>query len=168
MVVSIVRTKIFICYLLLITVCSCDSKTIFDKYTSVNSHWAIDQPIIYKFYISDSIQPMSLFLKIRTNEDYLYSNLFLIVNLEYPNGKKQLDTLEYKMSNSDGTMLGQGLVSIKEHKLWFKGHQDIFRFSEKGNYSIAIKHAVRELGKTQGVKFLDGIEDVGFSIEMIE
>ena len=88
--------------------------------------------------------------------------------MEYPNGKKQLDTLEYKMSNSDGTMLGQGLVSIKEHKLWFKGHQDIFRFSEKGNYSIAIKHAVRELGKTQGVKFLDGIEDVGFSIEMIE
>ena len=162
------RSKIFICYLSIITFCSCESKTIFDKYTSVDSRWAIDQPVIYKFNISDSLQSMGLFLKLRTNQDYLYSNLFLTVSLEYPNGKIQLDTLEYKMSNPDGTMLGRGFMSIKEHKLWFKGHHDLFRFSETGTYSIAIKHAVREHGKIQGVKFLEGIEDVGFSIEMLE
>ena len=76
--------------------------------------------------------------------------------------------LSAKMAKADGSMLGNGNIFIKEHKLWFKGHQDAFRFSETGAYSIAIKHAVRELGNPQGVKFLEGIEDVGFRIELLE
>ncbi|MEC8134415.1 MAG: gliding motility lipoprotein GldH [Bacteroidota bacterium] len=162
------RIKIFICCILFITVPACDKKSVFDKYTSVNSRWDIDRAVSYDFKIADTIQRFNLFIKLRTSNNYKFSNLFLIVDLKYPNGKVMKDTLEYKMANADGSMLGDGNIFIKEHKLWFKGHQDAFRFSETGAYSIAIKHAVRELGNPQGVKFLEGIEDVGFRIELLE
>lgn len=162
------RIKIFICCIFFITVSACDKKSIFDKYTSVNSRWDIDRAVLYDFKIADTTQRFNLFIKLRTSNNYKFSNLFLTVDLKYPNGKVMKDTLEYKMANADGTMLGDGNIFIKEHKLWFKGHQDAFRFSEIGAYSIAIKHAVRELGNPQGVKFLDGIEDVGLRIELLE
>ena len=162
------RVKTFICFILFITVSACDKKSVFDKYTSVNSRWDTDRAVSYDFKITDTIQRFNLFIKLRTSNNYKFSNLFLIVDLKYPNGKVMKDTLEYKMANADGSMLGNGNIFIKEHKLWFKGHQDAFRFSETGAYSVAIKHAVRELGNPQGVKFLDGIEDVGFRIELLE
>ena len=162
------RIKIFICCILFVTVSACDKKSVFDKYTSVNSRWDIDRAVLYDFKITDTIQRFNLFIKLRTSNDYKFSNLFLTVDLKYPNGKVMKDTLEYKMAKADGSMLGNGNIFIKEHKLWFKGHQDAFRFSETGAYSIAIKHAVRELGNPQGVKFLEGIEDVGFRIELLE
>ena len=39
--------------------------------------------------------------------------------LELPNGFTKVDTLEYQMADSDGTLLGNGFSDIKESKLFF-------------------------------------------------
>ena len=95
------RIKIFICCILFITVFACDKKSVFDKYTSVNSRWDIDRAVLYDFKITDTIQRFNLFIKLRTSNDYKFSNLFLTVDLKYPNGKVMKDTLEYKMAKAD-------------------------------------------------------------------
>ena len=110
----------------------------------------------------------NLFFKIRTSEDYKFSNLYLIVDLKYPNGKLQKDTLEYQMARPDGSMLGDGLMFIKEHKLWYKGHKNPFVFSEIGDYTISIRQAMRALNNVSGLKSLEGVLDVGFSIENLD
>jgi len=85
--------------------------------------------------------------------------------LLYPSGKVEIDTLEYLMSRPDGSMLGQGNMSVKTHKLWYRGYIDNFFFSERGNYQLTIRHATRKLGEVDPVKLLIGVLDVGFSIE---
>ena len=94
--------------------------------------------------------------------------MYLIVDLKYPKGKLQKDTLEYQMARPDGSMLGDGLMFIKEHKLWYKGHKNPFVFSEIGDYTISIRQAMRALNNVSGLKSLEGVLDVGFSMENLD
>ena len=88
--------------------------------------------------------------------------MFLIVSLEKPNRKVIVDTLEYKMANPDGTLMGEGFTDIKESKLFYKGD---FPFDLKGEYKIHIQQAVRQTGKISGVENLKGITEIGFRVE---
>ncbi len=80
----------------------------------------------------------------------------------FPHGKTIKDTLEYKMAEPSGKLLGEGLMGVKENKLWYK---EKVVFSEKGEYTVNIQHAMRENGKVNGIEELQGITDVGFRIE---
>ena len=144
---------------------SCQQNKPFDRYTSIANSWDKQQTISYDFIAPDSINPYDLFINLRTTPDYKFSNLFLVVELNYPNGKVTKDTLEYQMAKPSGELLGTGFTSVKEHKLWYKGHEAPFVFAEKGTYKIHIQQAMRHRGKPKGIAQLDGIIDVGFSIE---
>jgi gliding motility-associated lipoprotein GldH len=88
--------------------------------------------------------------------------------MNYPNGKAITDTLEYKMTEADGKLLGVGFSDIKENKLWYKGYSKPFLFSESGDYKINVQHAMRKNGEVNGVLNLEGITDIGFKIEVIK
>ena len=92
-----------------------------------------------------------------------FNNLFLIVSINFPHGKIVTDTLEYRMADVDGTWLGEGVGSVKESKLWYK---ESVVFSEEGVYVLQVEQAVRNNGEVDGVTNLEGIIDVGFSIEV--
>src|SRR5690606_24943597 len=104
----------------------------------------------------------NLFINIRNTNDYKFSNLFLIAEMNFPNGKTITDTLEYQMAKPDGTLMGHGFTDIKENKLWYK---EAVRFDEIGEYTIRIQHAMRNNGDVNGVDNLEGITDFGFRIE---
>lgn len=108
-----------------------------------------------------------MFVTLRNNNDYRFSNLFLIVELNYPNGKITTDTLQYKMTEPNGKFLGSGFSDVKENKLWYKGHKEGFTFNEQGEYEIKVKHAMRENAEVNGVTELKGITDVGFRVESL-
>ena len=144
---------------------SCQQNKAFDRYTSISDRWDKQQIISYDFIAPDTINPYSLFVNLRTTTDYKFSNLFLIVELDYPNGKVTKDTLEYLMAKPNGELLGSGFTSVKEHKLFFKGYDHPFVFSEEGTYKVQVQQAMRHRGEPNGVAQLEGIIDVGFSIE---
>lgn len=144
---------------------SCQQSKSFDRYTSISDHWDKQHIIRYDFIAPDTINPYNLFVNLRTTSAYQFSNLFLIVELDYPNGKVTKDTLEYLMAKPNGELLGAGFTSVKEHKLWFKGHESSFVFSETGTYKIHIQQAMRQREDPKGLAHLDGVIDVGFSIE---
>jgi len=143
---------------------SCDANGVYDQYESIPNQWNKDAVVSFKVQTPDTINGYNLFVNLRNNKDYKYSNLFLIVALDFPNGKTVKDTLEYKMAKPNGAFLGTGFSSIKENKLWYKEN---FTFKEAGEYIINIQHAMRENGKANGVKELEGITDVGFRVERI-
>lgn len=154
---------ILVCFLVLFT--ACDSNQVFDEYQSVPKQWKKDNIKEFNFQAPDTINHYNLFVNLRNNYDYKYSNLFLIVKMNYPNGKISADTLEYEMANPDGTFLGTGFTDVKENKLWYKGYDKPFVFSENGDYKVSIQQAMRENGKTNGIENLQGILDIGFRIE---
>ncbi|MGK0324498.1 MAG: gliding motility-associated lipoprotein GldH [Psychroserpens sp.] len=151
--------------MLVLSIVSCDSNRVFDEYQSVSGAWDKDNAVEFKVTPPDSTNAYNLYVNLRNTENYKFSNLFLIVALNYPNGKTLKDTLKYKMANPDGSFLGTGFSDIKENKLWYKGHETPFIFNELGEYSISIQHAMRENGSINGVDKLEGITDVGFRIE---
>ena len=155
--------KIVFC-LLLISVVSCDRKNVFDEYKSVGNSWHKDSTIAFDVPKLDATKQYNLFVNVRDNADYPYSNLFLIVSLEQPNKQVKVDTLEFQMANPDGTLLGEGFSDIKESKLVYKLNES---FKLKGKYKIKIQQSVRETGKITGDVLLKGITEVGFRIESL-
>lgn len=144
---------------------SCDSKSVFDKYQTIPEAWNKDNTISFKVNPPDTTKAYNLFVNLRNTTDYKYSNLFLIVEINFPHGKNIVDTLEYRMAKPNGEFLGTGLSSVKENKLWYK---EGVVFNEMGEYTINIKQAMRENGEVSGVNNLEGITDVGFRIEKTE
>lgn len=158
------KTILLIIISFLIT--SCSDTAIFDEYRSVsNAEWHMDSIINYKFNPSDTISRNNLFINIRNNNDYQYSNLFLIVDIDFPNNTGFKDTLEYEMTDAQGNFLGSGLTDLKENKLEYKTNV-VFPIS--GEYNINIQQAMRKSGAVDGIERLEGITDVGLRIEKIE
>lgn len=158
------KTKInFLLAGLILVLCSCNSKADFDKYKNIpNSSWNKNHIINFNFTITDTISKKNLFINLRNNTSYAYSNLFLIAKMQFPDGKKIIDTLEYDMADASGKFLGTGFSDIKENKLFYK---EKIIFPLKGEYSFEVYQAMRKLGDVEGVTSLKGILNVGFRIE---
>jgi gliding motility-associated lipoprotein GldH len=154
-----------LCFLLALLIISCDKKSVFDEYKSVGNAWHQDSIITFKLPKLESDKSYNLFVNVRDNNDYPFDNLFLIVSLEQPNKKVLVDTLEYKMANPDGTLMGDGFSDIKESKLFYK---EKVAFKLKGDYKVHIQQAVRQTGKVSGVNDLKGITEVGFRVESLD
>ena len=125
--------------------------------------WNLEEPI--KFEITDTIDFSSnIFFYVRNNNDYPFSNIFLIASLKSNKKVYETDTLEYVMANNKGEWLGKGFSSIKESKLSWKRNWKTF-FSPP--YIFEIKQANRKIGQIKGDKNLFGILSLGLSIEKI-
>lgn len=156
--------KIILLLLLVVSFISCDSNRFFDSYQSISNGWSKERPISFTLEEHDSLTPYNVFITLRNNNAYAYNNLFLITTLQYPNGKKEIDTLEYVMAAPDGRWLGQGFSDVKESKLWYR---EGLRFRESGPYTITIAQAVRKNGNVEGDERLQGITDVGLRVETV-
>ena len=156
------RTWVLVLATILLFV-SCDANGVFDQYLSLEDNtWNLEKPVEFEFQVTDTISKNDVFINIRNNKDYGYSNLFLITHLKFPNGNKIVDTLEYRMTDEKGRFLGSGMSEIKENKLFYKEEKV---FSESGNYTLTIRQAMRKNGSVEGIKELKGLTDVGLRIE---
>lgn len=163
----IIKKNRFFLILILIGFTSCDSNNrVFDEYKTLKDGlWDAHKSVEFQFSITDTISRNNLFINLRNNNKYSYSNLYLITDLKFPDGKKIVDTLQYRMTDNEGNFLGSGFSEIKENKLFYK-EQKIFPIS--GEYSMSIRQAMRKNGEVDQIKQLQGISDVGFRIEKVE
>lgn len=158
--------RILVFGIILLLGCSCNNALVFSEFQS-NSEgsWSRDEAKEFTFSQSDTISRYNLFINIRNDNRFPYSNLFLITDLKFPDGSIIRDTLEYEMALPDGKWLGKGYGSLKENKLWYKEN---IVFPDSGVYTLRITHAMRQNGVVEGVDLLEGITDVGFQIESSE
>jgi len=154
----------FLPVFLIIMTCliSCDSNRVYDEYESIPDTWNKDSILTFNLPVIDSIPDYNLFINVRNNNDFAFSNLFLIAQIHFPQGKVITDTLEYEMAVPGGQWLGTGFGDVKENKLWYK---EKVRFNEPGQYKISIQHAMRRGGSETGIEDLEGITQVGLRIE---
>ncbi|MEE9361815.1 MAG: gliding motility lipoprotein GldH [Cellulophaga sp.] len=151
--------------LVLISFISCNKNVVKSEYkTTIEGDWSKDNIIEFTFSEIDTTRNHHMFINIRNDEFYAYSNLFLIAELTFPNGETVKDTLEYEMALPDGQWLGKGKGSLKESKLWYKEN---IVFPSSGVYTLQIHHAMRKNGNVDGIVSLEGITDVGYQIEKV-
>ena len=158
------RYFVFILFVGLLS--SCDRNLVFSEYKALEGNkWSENINISFDVDIKDTLSNHAIYINLRNDKDYNFNNIFLIINVDYPNKTKVTDTLEYKMTDDRGYFLGTGFIDIKENKLEFK--EDII-FPTKGNYKFSIQHAMRKVGEENGVDDLKGVTDIGIEIEKVK
>ncbi len=146
-----------------IFITSCSDSHVYNSYKTISDGaWHKDSVVNFQFNPIDTISKNKVFINLRNNSNYAYSNLFLIVGIDFPNNYKVVDTLEYEMADVEGRFLGDGLTDLKENKLEFKTN---VVFPVTGTYQISIQQAMRKSGEIEGVELLKGVTDVGLQIE---
>lgn len=149
---------VFFCFL------ACQNEPFYYESKSTNGFWHKDSIAKFEFKAPDTTKHYNFFIHIKNTTDYPYSNLFLITTMQFPHGKIIVDTLEYKMAFKDGRLMGEGIGSLKHNKLWYKEN---LKFTEAGRYNLQIKQAMRKSDKTNTLTKLKGVEDIGFSYELV-
>ena len=106
--------KRFLFIFLAVFITACSDLIVESQYQSIaDNGWHKDSTIKFQFSAQDSITPFNVFLQLRNDNDFAYSNLFLITEMEFPSGRVIKDTLEYEMALADGKWLGEGNGSLK-------------------------------------------------------
>ncbi len=135
---------------------SCKQGVVYHEYMTIeDASWDRDSVCHFEMLIEDSLSVNDFYINIRNNTDYAYSNLYLFVTTEFPNGHITRDTIECMLAGKDGRWLGSGSGRIKDNKIML---QQALRFPLNGSYHIYLEQAMRD-------KHLKGIEDIGFSVE---
>lgn len=141
---------------------SCETNVIKSEYRSLDGAvWNKDEVLQFTFSEMDTLQEQDIYINVRNDNTFAYSNLFIIAALTSPEGRIVKDTLEYVMAEPDGTWLGKGNGSLKENTLWYKEN---IVFPTSGVYTIEVSHAMRKNGDVSGIIGLEGITDVGIEI----
>lgn len=141
---------------LVLLVWSCDDKRFFEANQAIeNSSWGYRDAIVFDFDVEDSLQQYNLLVNLRHSEEFRYSNLWLFIGYNFPDGTHFIDTVECPLAYPDGKWLGNGLGDMRDARVSFR--QGV-TFPNSGEYEISIQHGMRNDN-------LDGISDVGLRIE---
>jgi len=134
---------------------SCNSNTFYNQNVEIPTQgWDKNNAAVLSFSIDDSLSNFNFELNIRNTTNYRYSNLYIFLITEFPNGNVSRDTIECILANKQGKWLGKGWGDIKENHITLKSG---LRFPLTGNYRFSIQQAMR-------VDTLMGIHDVGLSL----
>jgi len=134
---------------------SCNQNTVYDEIVTLPSEgWYKNNAVSFNVNISDSLDNYEFSLITRNSNSYRYSNLYIFLITEFPNGNVSHDTIECVLANEEGKWLGKGWGEIKENNITLKSG---LRFPLTGSYSFLVQQAMR-------VDTLTGMVDIGLRI----
>ncbi|MDX1348639.1 MAG: gliding motility lipoprotein GldH [Putridiphycobacter sp.] len=136
---------------------SCDDAMIYEKNVGFeNNTWVYEDPKTFSFEITDSLLPVKLSINLRTTTNYPYSNIYMFLHSNYPNGYHDIDTLEFFLADPRGNWLGDNSGTVVENRAVIsKGV-----FPTTGTYHFMIEQAMRN-------DSLPEIIDLGLRVEVL-
>lgn len=155
------KFKIYILFSLVIF--SCDSNVEFLKYNSVNGVWHKDSLQEFSFELNETNE-YNTFVNLRINEEYKFSNIFLITTLKDSLNILSKDTLQFKLADKSGKFVGKKRINLVDNKLL---HKKQLKLEGNKKYFLSIEHAMRVINKVGGLENLQGVTDIGYKIEKI-
>ncbi len=137
---------------------SCDPNRVYEENIEIPEViWNRKNIVPFVVNIEDTLALHNVFVNVRVVGDYAYSNLFLFITTEYPNGTASKDTVECILADEKGDWLGNGSGEMFDNQILFKSN---VRFKQKGKYTIKYEQGMR-------VENLPAILDVGLRIEKV-
>ena len=148
--------KILFAIAVTILIASCGRNTLYDESVVIpEAKWDNDNVPYFNVAVDDTLADYAFYLNIRHLENYRYSNLYVFMHTEFPNGNVTHDTIECVLATSDGRWMGKGSGTMRSAKVLL--NPDL-RFPLSGEYRFEIEQAMRE-------KELRGITDIGLCFE---
>lgn len=143
----------------LVCASGCGPEALYADSLGVNAEgWKSAEAAEFLWEVSDTARVHDLYIDVRNDATYPFSNLYLFVDFTFPNGKTNRDTLAVELADAQGNWLGSGSGHVHDHRIVW--HDDA-RFPLQGQYAVRIVHAMRR-------DPLPGISDVGLRVEYAE
>lgn len=101
--------------------------------------WSAEDTVRLSFEVEHPEHRHDLQFGLRHSADYPFSNLYLFVKLQYPNGRTLTDTLECPLAAPTGEWYGEGGRWIDQRIGYKRG----VAFPLAGSYSLEVVHAMR-------------------------
>ena len=149
------------CFILCgIVLSSCeDARTVADTNKAINNRtWSYINKIRVPVTIEDETATYNLYVNLRHTGNYKYSNIFLLIGTQGPDGKMVKERREFKLALPDGQWLGKGSGNLYSYQLPYKEN---IKFPRKGKYLFEVEQNMRD-------NPLREITDVGFRVEKSE
>jgi len=119
------------------------------------AEWRQEDRISFDVDINDTLNGYVFGLEFRHLENYRYSNLFVFLHTQMPNGNITHDTIECTLATPEGRWIGKSSGSMRDLRVPLNEN---LLFPLKGTYHFQIEQAMRE-------PVLKGISDMGLFIE---
>lgn len=143
------------CFVLAATM-ACQPGVVYQEQKGVpTGGWHYDDGILFEVHIEDTLALHELYLDVRNTTDYDYSNLFLFLDIVFPDGRQLRDTVECVLADRKGQWTGKGFGHVRSNRFLFR--DDVW-FPVPGTYRFRIHHGMRH-------DELRGLSDVGIRIE---
>ena len=145
-------------YIVLVTVllASCSNDNLYNESVVIpDAKWDMNNIPFFDVTVSDTLSDYAFYLNIRHLENYRYSNLYVFLHTEFPNGNITHDTIECTFARPDGSWMSKGSGTIRSAKILLN---PALRFPLSGIYHFEIEQAMRD-------EVLNGITDIGLCFE---
>lgn len=135
---------------------SCSTNALYDESVVIpDAKWDNENIPYFNVTVDDTLTDYAFYMSIRHLENYRYSNLYVFMHTEFPNGNVTHDTIECVLAAPDGRWMGKGSGNMYYAKVLLNPS---LRFPLKGDYHFELEQAMRE-------KELKGITDIGICFE---
>ena len=142
--------------LIVVLMFSCGGNKLYDESVVIpDAKWDNKNVPYFDVTVDDTLNDYAFYLNIRHLEDYRYSNLYVFMHTEFPNGNVTHDTIECTFAYPDGRWMSKGSGTYRSAKILLN---PALRFPLRGDYHFEIEQAMRE-------EVLKGIADIGICFE---
>ena len=150
------RQFVFLFLLTIFSAACQDTTTIADTNQVItNRNWSYVNKVRVPVTIEDNSIAYNVYINLRHTADYKYSNIFLLIRNQGPDGKVVTVRKEFKLAYPDGQWLGKGSGNLFSYQLPF---YEKYRFPAKGKYIFEVEQNMRD-------NPLKEITDVGIRVE---
>jgi len=146
--------------MLLLNFSSCNNSE-FLKFYDFDNGWGKNEVLTFNFSKKIEYKAKDVFFVLRHNNNYPYSNIFLITELKDPANQVLIDTFEFKLAQANGEWLGDKKISVIEHKLLFKESLEL----DENDFSLKVRTSMRSNNQSNEIEKLDGVINFGILID---
>jgi gliding motility-associated lipoprotein GldH len=141
--------------LLFILVAACsEKKEVFSEFRSFpKAEWDKQEVLRFEVPVNDLSAKYDVFLEIRSNNEYAFSNIWLFVNYQTPKGSMRSDTVQVELADVYGKWYGKG-VSLYTYSFPYELN---VQYPDTGVYIYTIYQGMRE-------NPLKGVSDMGLRV----
>jgi len=135
---------------------ACGEQPLYEKVVSFDGkQWKQDVTPVFKVKIDDVDVNYNFTLSVRTTTDYKYSNLWIFLKTETPDGMVERKPFQILIANPDGSWIGNKTGTVVETPLIFRGR----KLPLKGEYTFTVEQGITQSN-------VDEVLDLGFRVEV--
>ena len=148
-------TRILLFSAMLLMLASCRKSAEYEDFVTISDAWNSRNLVHFNVNIRDTVTSKNVYISVRHSGKYEFSNLYLFVTAESPNGNIKRDTVEMVLADEHGKWQGKGAASV--FTLYYPYKTNV-RFPVAGIYTFTIEQAM-------WIRDLKNISNIGLMIE---